>query len=623
MRVLVASLLLAAGPAPAPAPPATGGVLQRIEGAVRRGLEWWPRRRRAAARREAPAFGHLAASQVGYGPGLPKRFTSPARFGSFRVLREADGAVAFQGGAPERAVGTDLLGDLHTVWIGDFTALRAPGRYRIVAADGLSSHPFSVGADVFDGPIRAVQRSFYYQRAFTAVARPYAEGPWVHPSDAGRAPPGVVEGWHDAGDLSVYSGSVNVAVFWLLETYQDFAPAADDTNIPESGNGVPDLLDEARWGLEWLLSVQEASGGFRNTTCQEGYGPYGTNTPEGVPRYRNGEVGTMATARAVGSLAYGAAVFRRFDAAFARRCLEAAREGYRYLRAHAGESTDGPTCPANRRDGDPVAGRQVRMYAAAGMLLATGERRYREDFARNEEELGRVPDANHMSGYAARLYLRAAGGDPARRRALRRRMLALADEAAADGRRHPFEWAGDYAWGSIGDAFHRTATYGAWGCLGEPGRPDDCRQALANVDYVLGRNLLQLCYVTGLDGTSHATSWAFHHWLRTLDATPHDFPGMIAGGPNRAPEPADRSWPAARPFPIWGYWGDPAMPRDAATPIDGRYADNDSWSTNEMGMPWQAVALYSLHLARWLARGGPVRPGLPPDGHDPRDSRGR
>src|SRR5262249_8194296 len=160
-------------------------------------------------------------------------------------------------------------------------------------------------------------------------------------------------------------------------------PPADDTGIPESGNGIPDLLDETRWGLEWLLSVQEASGGFRNTSCQEGDGPYGTNPPDNVPPYRNGEGGTLATARAGGDLANASTLFRRYDPLFATLCLQAARRGYAYLRAHPGENSDGPTCPATRADGDRVVGRHVRMYAAAGMLLATGEPSFRDDFEEN------------------------------------------------------------------------------------------------------------------------------------------------------------------------------------------------------------------------------------------------
>ncbi len=78
--------------------------------------------------------------------------------------------------------------------MGDFTPLRAPGRYRIVTDDGLSSHPFNVGPGVFDPAVRAVQRAFYYQRAFTEIDARHAQGPWVHASDAALAPPRRREG---------------------------------------------------------------------------------------------------------------------------------------------------------------------------------------------------------------------------------------------------------------------------------------------------------------------------------------------------------------------------------------------------------------------------------------------
>jgi Glycosyl hydrolase family 9/Glycosyl transferase family 2 len=184
--------------------------------------------------------------------------------------------------------------------------------------------------------------------------------PLDHASDAALAPPGVVKGGHDAGDFSLYSASINSALFWLLSAVADFSSREDDTGIPESGNGVPDLLDEARWGLEWLLSVPEPDGGFQNTTCQERYGPYGTNRPERMSPYRAGEVGTIATGRAVGTLAFASALYRPHDAAFAELCLEAAWAGCRFLRDRPVEDSDGPTCPAVRQDGDPGVGRDVR-----------------------------------------------------------------------------------------------------------------------------------------------------------------------------------------------------------------------------------------------------------------------
>jgi endoglucanase len=366
---------------------------------------------------------------------------------------------------------------------------------------------------------------------------------------------------------------------------------------------VPDLLDEARWGLEWLLSVQDASGGFRNSTCEEHYGRYGTNAPDRVAPYKDGETGTLATARAVGNLAYASTLYRLYDPVLAGRCLEAAQRGYAYLKAHWSENSDGPTCPPYRADGNAEIGRHARMFAAAGMLLGTGEQRFRDDFEESFVELRYDPSYHHLNGFAAQLYLKAPAGDPTRKRKLREQLRELAASARQDGGQHPFGWATRYHWGSIGAAFTRSGSYNAKACLDDPAaNAADCDQALANVHYALGRNSLRLCYVSGLPGVTRGHTWAFHHWLATLRATPHDFPGMVAGGPTAAPDPNDVSKWDSWPIPAWGYWGDPVLPRDSATPLDGRYTDNDSWSTNEVAVDWQGSALYSLYFAQWSAR---------------------
>jgi endoglucanase len=555
----------------------------------------WPVEWHRARQGAADPLQRLAASQVGYAPEMPKRFTSPRPFSSFRVAREKDGSTAFEGPGPAGPA------PVPGWWIGDFSALREPGRYRLEAA-GLSSHPFEIGAGVFDGPVRAVQRAFYFQRAFTAIEPAHAEGPWVHGDDGPLAPPGVVGGWHDAGDFSVYSASLNSTLYWLLRTYADFAPADDQRNIPESGNGVPDLLDEARWGLRWLLSNQEPGGGFRNASCLSDYGPYGTNSPESARPYVRGEPGTLATARAVGNLAFASVLFRPFDAEFSARALSAARQGQEYLDRHP-ESSDGPTCPAYRADGDQVLGAHTRMFAAAAMLLATGEARYREDFERHLVPLDEDPSYMKIGGFGADLYLRAPAGEPRRKAALREALGQLAASSRSAGRSHPFERSAPTFWGSIAAGFVRTGFSSVPACLRDPlGGVEDCAQALANVHHALGRNPLHFCYVSGLDGVSHGRLHAFHHWLASLRARPFLFPGLVAGGPNDSPEPRDGSRPLARPIPIWGYWGDPAFPRDGATPDEERYTDNDSWSTNEVSMDWQAATLYGLAFAQWVAQ---------------------
>jgi endoglucanase len=557
---------------------------------------------RARLPREPVPFSVLATSQVGYGPAQRKELTAPLAFRSFRVLRE-DGSVAFEGGAPARTVDTDRLGVIRTAYLGDFTALEAPGRYHAVLDGGLASFPFDVGPGAYDATLRAVQRAFYYQRAFTAIEPRFALGPWVHDSDAHLAPPGEEKGWHDAGDDSLYGMSATNALFYLLEAYLDFAPAEDDLRIPESGNGVPDLLDEARWELSWMLSVQEPSGGFRNNTCEEHYGPYGTNSPEHMAPYRAGEVGTLATGRAAATLARAAYVFRTVDPAFADRCLQAAQRGYAYLAARPDENSDGPTCPAMRQDGDADVGRQMRMYAAAGLLLATGDPRYERDFAASYRDPVHDPGFQNNEMFAVYTFLRVAGTDPA----LRARILGVArhhaDLALADGKADPFGRAGRTFWGSVAAGFHR-ALFSVKECLADPsGARADCEQALASVHYALGRNFLQLSFVSGVPGVTRARQHAFHHWLATLRATPYLFPGLVAGGPLDLPLPSDVSYPASRPVPVWGYFGDPAFPRDESTPLEGRYTDNDSFTANEIDVDWQGVAVYVLAFARADARG--------------------
>ena len=578
-----------------------------FRGQVKRlGAKVLGRIRRTERRRmppEPPFFSSVALSQVGYAPAMRKEFTAPGEARGFAIEDARDGRRVFEG-RTLRTLESPLLGPGRKATQGDFTSLRTPGRYRVVMEDGRTSPPFDVGPGVFDAPLRAVQRWFYFQRAFSPVVPDHAEGPWVHGSDAALAPPGVRGGWHDAGDFSLYSAPTNAALFWLLLAAADFPGAPDDTNIPESGNGVPDLLDEARWGLEWLLSVQEpASGGFRNTTCQTAYGPYGTNFPERMAPYRAGEVGTQATARAVGTLGFAASVFQKVDPAFAARCLAAARAGQAYLDARPGEATDGPTCSSARADGDLEVGRRARSYAAAGMLLATSEARYRQDFDRTHAEPQVDPGFLHLESHAALLYLRAPAADPARARALRARLDDAAREVRARGQAQPFGWATLYHWGSVGAGFLRSGLFSARRCREDPtGAAEDCDQALANLHVVLGRNGLGVCFVSGLPGVTRAVTGGFHHWLAALRAVPRDMPGLIPGGPNELPRPDDLTVAHARPIPIWGYWDDPAFPRDGRTPVEGRWTDNDSWSTNEPSIEWEAEAVYHLALARWLAR---------------------
>lgn len=560
---------------------------------------------------------HIAVSQIGFAPQMKKQFSSPVEFSSFEVKRVSDGATVFTGSGVVR-VDSDAIID-GTVWIGDFSALTTPGRYKIVAG-GKESYPFDIRQEAFDQATRAVQRFFYYQRAFTAIEQQYAEGPWFRPSDADKAPPGVVKGWHDAGDLTVYNATMTQSLYWFMETWLDFRPTDDATNIPESGNGIPDLLDEARWGLEWVLSMQEPAGGFwSNTTAANGSNSYvyGLTFPHTVDPYINTVPPCVqATAKAVAVLAYASSVYRPFSPTFADSCLAAARRGWNWIQANPNATNDGSPNGGlyfnNYSQGnDNALLRSNKAWAAASMLYATGESQFVSAFEANYDRVPTIGSYSRSEAFAASMYLRATTGTtPQRKNEIKREIFALADQHRREADEHPFQFATAYYWGSTSNGMHMSGNFFWKAYLLDSTRLADRYQALQNIDYIFGRNYLNQCYVSGIDGVSKPRLRGFHHWMKALNATPWHFPGALAGGPNQSPDGNDRSYPDTRPYPIWGYWGDTSNPKEGRVPVDGRFTDNDSWSTNEIVVNWNAPLLYNLYGAKALAAGGPL-PVLP------------
>jgi hypothetical protein len=160
----------------------------------------------------------------------------------------------------------------------DFSSLDKAGEYYIsVSADGIEdSLKFRIGEDIYKSALVDASRYFYYQRQGIELKAPYApDYPRTDktPQDANAyfdsgtslAPEDVSKGWHDAGDFGKYVNAGATAVSDLLWAYEMFPAQFKDNqfNIPESGNDVADILDEARWEIEWMLKMQNIiSGGF-------------------------------------------------------------------------------------------------------------------------------------------------------------------------------------------------------------------------------------------------------------------------------------------------------------------------------------------------------------------------
>ena len=174
------------------------------------------------------------------------------------------------------AKGTDAASQ-DPVWQVDFSAFDKPGNYKL-ASGGAESDVFEIGKNLYRTAVVAGLKSFYFQRCRTALVEPFAawegksylrKGACHDHDDVGwdlvdhpeqEASSWKNEGgWHDAGNFDMYIPSTAVAAQTLLLAYE-WAPALfpdKQLNIPESGNGASDLLDETKFGLIWILSMQE------------------------------------------------------------------------------------------------------------------------------------------------------------------------------------------------------------------------------------------------------------------------------------------------------------------------------------------------------------------------------
>ncbi len=164
-------------------------------------------------------------------------------------------------------------------WWFDFSSVTTPGNYAVFdSAQNIRSPGFKIAADVYKPVLKEAFRTFFYQRAGFAKAVPYAEAAWADTAShigAGQDTQARIYndknnaatekdlsgGWYDAGDYNKYTTWAAEYVITLLHAYIENPEAwGDDFNIPESDNDIPDILDEVKWGLDWLIKMQNATG---------------------------------------------------------------------------------------------------------------------------------------------------------------------------------------------------------------------------------------------------------------------------------------------------------------------------------------------------------------------------
>jgi endoglucanase len=538
--------------------------------------------------------GAIHVDQVGYDARTAKLATvTNSSAAHFTVRSVSNGAVVF----------TDRLGPpvavsdaQEIVRIADFSALSAPGTY-LVRIGSASSPPFAIGETPHARVLRQALRSYYGQRCGTAVDLApddpaYAHGAChltevYHPSSGRRGVRAATGGWHDAGDYGRYvvnSGISTGTLLWAWELFPDVFRELD-LNIPESDNETPDLLDEVRWNLSWMLSMQDVDGGVWHKLTSEQFAPMvmpetdslvGQVIGTAAPPFKS----SCATADFAAVMAVAARVYEPFDAAFALQTRRAAIGAWRWLSDNPGVLFRNPPA-VSTGEYDDVDCSDERLWAAAELWRTTGDAAIGEWFVAHTDAVlasigaGDPPDWQGVGALGAWSYALSGHGELRTVDAIRSRSIdaaqAIVQRAREHGYRVPLQ-TDDYVWGSNAVA----ANYGLQLLVANELQPDPrYREAAADiVHYLLGRNPLSICWLTGNGSRSMRRP---HHRPSIADGNDAPWPGLLAGGPNR-----NRQDPAMAALP-------------AGTPPARMYLDvEESFATNEVAINWNAPLVFLL-----------------------------
>lgn len=557
-----------------------------------------------AACTQAMADSAIKINQVGFPPAAQKLAVVPAgKAVSFTVVDANTGKPVLREklGAPKP---WDVSGE--TVRIADFTALKTPGRYRLRVAGLPDSAPFDIQSNVYRALNIGALKAYYYSRAGTALlpqhAGIYARAAGhpdtvvlVHASAASTGrPEGTVisapKGWYDAGDYNKYIVNSGISTYTLLAAWEHFPQyfKAQDSNLPESGNGMPDILNEALWNLDWMLAMQDPRDGgvYHKLTDKDFDGMVMPDQPHAT-RY----VVQKSTAAALDFAAVMAvasrvmAPFEQQRPGLSARMRKAAEAAWGWAQAHPDQIY---RQPADIVTGDYSDSKMADEFAwaAAELYITTGNDSYYLAMRPAQLPAG-VPSWGNVGGLAwISLAHHLPRLTPAADKALiTQRITSLADQLRHTWSQSPYRVPlkkTDFVWGSNAVLLNQAMVLLHAYRLGRQQQPGYLRAAQSALDYVLGRNATGYSFVTGFG--AHPAMHP-HHRPSEADGIADPVPGWLVGGPNPGQEDIKncKSYPSSLP----------AL----------SYLDNVcSYASNEVAINWNAPLVYVSAAINSLSR---------------------
>ena len=596
----------------------------------------------------------ILVDQFGYLPALEKRavirdpvegfdakrsFTPGSRYAVIDVVT----GEAVHSGAPlawARGQVDETSGD--RVWWYDFSSLDRPGRYVVRDLDKrVDSDVFEISRTVYRPVLRDAFKAFYYQRAGFEKREPFvAKGYADKASHLRKGQDGEATrydregdmatardlqgGWYDAGDYNQYTSWTANYISSLLSSYiENPGVWTDAMGIPESGNGVPDVLDEVKWGLDWLGRMQNADGSMLSVLGRAEASP--PSKADGPSRY--GLANTSATVTAAGTFAMAADVFRGEPklAGLVPDYTDRAMKAWAWAEAHPdaqffNNSEDHGTqgLAAGQQEVDAVRLAKKRLIAATQLYGLTRDAAFVKEAEALYRKVGGIqPDtANGFEGELGFTLLGFAkmDGVPERFAKRIRRDYAAMMEAhngwkAVEDIIDPYgAFTDGYWWGSNGVKSRRGAVYTQALVGGVETRPpmQALNAASHYLHYLHGVNPMGLVYLTNMEhaGAERSVSTLYHAWFKdgskAFDSTKHSTygpaPGLMVGGPNesyRRDKCCDTQCPGhggaicRRPVPI---------PPQGQPPAKSYGEFNDGWPVNSWEVTENSLGYQSDYI---------------------------
>ncbi|GFN29973.1 glycoside hydrolase family 9 protein [Paenibacillus xylaniclasticus] len=533
----------------------------------------------------------IRMNQLGFTLGQTKAFTSQLANGRFEVVNVDTDETVYKG---KTGPLTDDASAGIPVSRTSLDGLDEAGRYRIVMEGGIESETFTISPRPYQQIKLALLKNFYYMRCGMELTEEFA-GPWKHGAchlahgevhgDTDTLLPSA-GGWHDAGDYGKYMVAAAKAVADLMLAYERYPEAFEElTVIPESGNGIPDILNETRYELDWMLLNQRQDGAVYHKLTTYAFTGLNVMPEDDLADLVFSPVSFTAAGTFAASMAMAARVYAPFDAAFARVCQEAAERSWQWLEQADEQERTGfrnPSDVTTGEYGDETVVDEL-YWAAAELYRLTGEAVY---LNRSEQlaKSGSFPlcpfgwaDVGGYGTTALIAALRERGENRALLDDLQRAWLDRADELLTASLRDGFGVAlpsDGYIWGSnmivMNDGMHLLMAADLTEDAAK--REAYCRAAQYQWDYLLGNNVLGICYVTGFGSYSVMHP---HHRPSVADGVTDPVPGIVAGGPNA------------------GLQDEIAASRLKDLPPAACYIDHEeSYSTNENTIYWNSPAVY-------------------------------